>query len=160
MSLFNIVFAIVSAASLFAINSLAFGETIVSIEGSVKESIEQSVEYEYYQISPRSVHEIKPELMRRSPIRSGGSSFNGHTDWSVNWHFQTAPVRTATGQLYCRLYNIKTKVHVRHILPALSRSVTDKQTIDVFNRFSAALTQHELNHGNNGFLPHEKFISS
>ncbi len=128
---------------IFAI-ALLFSDSI-----AVAETIE-SVEYKYYEISPRTVYEIKPELMRRSPIRSGGGSFNGHTDWYINWQFQTTRVQIAPGQYGCQLQNIKTKVHVVHILPALSRHVTDQQTIDVFKKFNKALTQHELNHGNNG----------
>ena len=105
----------------------------------------ESTEYKYYEISPRSPYEIKLELMRRSPIRAGSGSFNGHTDWYINWNFHSAP-----GPYGCQLIDSRTKVHVVHILPALSEYVTDKQTIEVFNRFNAALTQHELNHGSNG----------
>jgi len=105
----------------------------------------ESTEYKYYEISPRSPYEIKLELMRNSPIRAGSGSFNGHTDWYINWNFRSAP-----GPYGCQLIDSRTKVHVVHILPALSEYVTDKQTIEVFNKFNAALTQHELNHGKNG----------
>jgi len=83
--------------------------------------------------------------MRRSPIRSGDGSFNGHTDWYIDWQYGTAAAPHG-----CQLNNIQTKVHVIYILPALSEYVTDKQTIDVFNKFNTALTQHEKNHGNHG----------
>jgi len=105
----------------------------------------ESVEHKYYEISPRSPYEIKPELMRRSPIRAGGGSFNGHTDWYIDWNYKTAP-----GPYGCQLLDIQTKVHVIHTLPVLSEYVTDKQTIDVFNKFNTALTQHEKNHGEHG----------
>jgi len=117
---------------------LSFAATAETIE---------STEYKYYEISPRSPYEIKPELMRRSPIRAGSGSFNGHTDWYINWNFRSAP-----GPYGCQLIDSQTKVHVVHILPVLSEYVTDKQTIDVFNKFNAALTQHEVNHGKNGLL--------
>ena len=105
----------------------------------------ESVEYKYYEISPRTPYEIKPELMRRSPIRAGSGSYNGHTDWYIDWNYTTAP-----GPYGCQLTNIQTKVHVIHILPVLSEHVTDKQTIEVFNKFNDALTKHEKNHGNHG----------
>ena len=105
----------------------------------------ESIEYQYYVISPRSPHEIKPELMRNSPIREGGGSFNGHTDWYVDWKYQTAP-----SPYGCQLRNSHVNVRVVHILPALSEYVTDTQTIEVFNQFNDALTQHELNHGKHG----------
>lgn len=111
---------------------------------TIAETIE-STEFKYYVISPRSPYEIKPELMRRSPIRQGGGSFNGHTDWHIDWKYQAVP-----GQDGCRLDDIRTTVHVIHTLPALSENVTDKQTIEVFNKFNAALKQHEINHGKNG----------
>ncbi len=105
----------------------------------------ESTEYKYYEISPRTPYEIKAELMRRSPIRAGSGSFNGHTDWYINWNFRSAP-----GPYGCRVTNTQTKIHVVHILPVLSEYVTDQQTIEVFNKFNEALTRHELNHGNNG----------
>ena len=107
----------------------------------------ESIEYKYYVISPRTVHEIKLELMRHSPIRQGGGSFNGHTDWYVDWKYQTTPSPHG-----CLLKSSQVNVHVVHILPALSEYVTDAQTIEVFNKFNKALTQHELNHGNHGLL--------
>ena len=105
----------------------------------------ETIEYKYYEISPRAPYEIKPELMRRSPIREGGGSFNGHTDWYINWKFQASP-----GPYGCQLSSFQTTVHVIHTLPRLSSYVTDKKTIEVFNTFNKALTQHEKNHGNNG----------
>jgi predicted secreted Zn-dependent protease len=116
---------------LFSLNSLA--------------EIFESVEYKYYVISPRAPQEIKPELMRNSPIREGGGSFNGHTDWYVDWKYQTTPSPHG-----CKLRDSRVNVRVIHTLPALSEYVTDTQTIEVFNKFNKALTQHELNHGNHG----------
>jgi predicted secreted Zn-dependent protease len=108
-------------------------------------ALRESVEYKYYVISPRRPQEIKPELMRHSPIRSGNGSFNGHTDWYIDWKYQPAQ-----GPYGCQLHNIITRVHVIHTLPTLSEYVTDKQTVEVFNKFNTALTQHEKNHGSNG----------
>jgi len=105
----------------------------------------ESTEFKYYEISPGSPYQIKPELMRHSPIRAGSGSFNGHTDWYINWRFRSS--REANG---CQLIDSQTKVHVVHILPKLSAQVTEQQTIDVFNKFNKALTQHEINHGKNG----------
>jgi len=105
----------------------------------------ESIEYKYYVISPRVPQEIKPELIRNSPIREGGGSFNGHTDWYVDWKYQTRP-----SPYGCQLESSRVNVRVVHILPALSEYVTDTQTIEVFNKFNNALTQHELNHGKHG----------
>lgn len=116
---------------------------LISINSMAK-TIE-TIEYKNYIISPRAPHEIKPELMRNTPIREHGGSFNGHTDWYVDWQYQTRQEPNI-----CRITNVKIKVHVVHILPVLSEYVTDKQTIEVFNKFSEALTKHEKNHGNNG----------
>lgn len=107
----------------------------------------ESIENKYYEISPRSPYEIKQELMRQSPIRAGSGSYNGHTDWYINWSFQAT-----RGPDGCRASQIQTSVHVVHILPALSAHVTDQQTIEAFNKFNAALAAHENNHGNNGLL--------
>lgn len=105
----------------------------------------ETVENKYYVISPRTPYDIKSELMRNSPIRAGHGSFNGHTDWYIDWKY-----RPLQGPYGCQLHNIITRVHVMHTLPALSEYVSDQQTIDIFNQFNEALTQHEKNHGNNG----------
>ena len=117
---------------------------LISSTNSAAETIE-SIEYKNYAISPRAPHEIKSELMRNTPIRNGGGSYNGHTDWYVDWSYQSRQEPNI-----CSIHNIQVKVHVVHILPILSEHVTDKKTIEVFNQFNKALTQHEKNHGNNG----------
>jgi len=119
--------------------------TLLLLSFTVSAETIESTEYKYYEISPRTPYEIKPELMRRSPIRAGGGSFNGHTDWYIDWKYYSAQ-----GPHGCQLIDTQTKVHVVHILPALSEYVTDKQTIEVFNKFNKALKQHEKNHGKNG----------
>ncbi len=118
---------------------------LLSVSFSISAEPIETVEYKYYEISPRAPHEIKPELMRRSPIRERGGSFNGHTDWFVNWKF-----RSTQSQYGCQLNNFQITTHLIHTLPKLSSYVTDKKTIEVFNTFNKALTQHEINHGNNG----------
>ena len=107
--------------------------------------LRESVENKYYVISPNTAYDIKPQLMRNSPIREGGGSFNGHTDWYIQWRHQST--QTPYG---CQLNRHLTTVRVIHTLPALSEYVTDKETIEVFNKFNEALTKHEKNHGENG----------
>jgi len=105
----------------------------------------KKIEYKYYQISPRAPHEIKPELMRNTPIREFGGSFNGRTNWFIDWNFYSHAT-----QYGCKLTNAITKVRVVYILPALSEYVTDAQTIEAFNKFNDALTKHEHTHGSHG----------
>ena len=112
---------------------------------TVTAEVSETIDYRYYVISPRSPHEIKPELMRHTPIRARGGSFNGRTDWYIDWRY-----RSSQQQHGCQLLNIETKVHVIYTLPTLSEYVTDALTIEAFNMFNDALTSHETNHGNNG----------
>lgn len=125
--------------------NLAVSLALLVFSLSISAETIETVEYKYYEISPRSPYEIKPQLMHNSPIRAGGGSFNGHTDWYIDWKYQTA-----SGPSGCQLHDIRTNVHIIHTLPALGQHVQDKQTIEVFNKFNTALTQHEKNHGNNG----------
>lgn len=120
--------------------------TIVVCSSAFAETIE-TVEHKYYVISPRTPYDIKHELIRNTPIRDRGGSFNGHTDWYVDWNY-----RSTSTPYGCRLSQVQTKVHVVYTLPMLSEYVTDPQTIRVFNKFNAILTQHEKNHGNHGIL--------
>lgn len=140
---FNTTFNLMHFKKLFI--NLFSGSTILLLNFSASAEVIESTEYKYYEISPRSVYEIKPELMRRSPIRAGGGSFNGHTDWYIDWRYQSSQAPSG-----CQVHSMRTSVHVIHTLPALSKNVTDQQTIEVFTRFNTALTSHELNHGNNG----------
>jgi len=103
------------------------------------------IEYKYYFISPRAPQEIKLELSRHSPIRARGGSFNGHTDWYIDWNYQTRQHPS-----HCQILTLTTTVKVIYTLPALSEYVNHQQTIDVFNTFNDALTKHETNHGKNG----------
>jgi len=115
------------------------------ISTSVLAEVIETIEYKNYVISPRTANEIKPELIRNTPIRDGGGSYNGHTDWYIDWQYKTRQEANS-----CRILQTQTKIHIVHILPVLNEQVTDKQTIDVFNQFNTALTEHEENHGNNG----------
>ncbi|MBL4710890.1 MAG: DUF922 domain-containing protein [Gammaproteobacteria bacterium] len=118
---------------------------LLLISFPVAAEIIETIEYKYYVISPHSPHEIKPELMSRSPIRAGNGSFNGHTDWYIDWRYQTTRQHG-----YCQLMSNTTTVRIIYTLPALSKYVSDIQTIKIFNKFNTALTKHEMNHGNNG----------
>lgn len=120
--------------SLILLSSFTAGATTV-----------ETIEYKYYVISPDAPQEIKPELSRHSPIRARGGSFNGHTDWFIDWNY-----RTRQHQSHCQILTLTTKVKVIYTLPALSEYVSDQQTIEVFNTFNDALTKHEANHGKNG----------
>jgi len=115
---------------------LSFAATAKTIE---------TIEYRYYEISPRTPYEIKSELMRHSPIRARNGSYNGRTDWFIDWKF-----RSAFASKGCQLTDSQTTVRVVYILPTLSDSVSDPQTIAIFNKFSDALTLHEKNHGEHG----------
>lgn len=120
---------------------------LLSITLNTKAETIETIEYKNYIISPRFPQEIKSELMRNTPIRERGGSFNGHTDWNIDWQYQTRQMPNN-----CQIHNVQVKVHVIHTLPALSEYVTDEQTITIFNKFNNALTKHEKNHGNNGLL--------
>ncbi len=122
---------------------LSFSLLLVSFAAGAQ--VIESIEFRHYEISPRTPAEIKPELMRHSPIRTRYGSYNGRTDWHIDW--KSRSTHTHNG---CQLTATQTRVHVVYTLPALSKRVHDPQTIDVFNTFNDALTQHELNHGKHG----------
>lgn len=124
---------------------------LLMVSTSAIAEVIETIEYKNYVISPRTVYEIKPELMRNTPIRDRRGSYNGHTDWYIDWQYKTRQEAS-----FCRILQTQTKIHIVHILPILNEQVTDKQTIDVFNQFNTALTEHEKNHGNNGRLAAEE----
>lgn len=121
--------------------------TFSCISAAESAATSQSVEHRSYIISPHSPAEIKSEVMRRSPIRSGQDAVNKHTDWHINWNY-----RTVTDRYGCQINDLKIKLRVRHALPRLNRYVTDEKTIEAFNRFISTLKQNEKIHGQNGSL--------
>ena len=113
--------------------------------------ITSHAEDRFYVISPRSPHDIKNELRRMTPLRERGGSFNGRTDWKIDWRYQTTG--DANG---CNIHNVKVNISIVTTLPALSQYVTDPQTIKAFERFRDALVAHERNHGKNGLAAAEE----
>ena len=107
--------------------------------------VSSTAEDHFYIISPRSPYDIKNELRRMTPLRERGGSFNGRTDWKIDWRYQTTG--DAGG---CNIHDVKVKINIVTTLPALSQYVTDPQTIREFERFRDALVAHERNHGKNG----------
>lgn len=113
--------------------------------------VTSNAEDRFYVISPRSPYDIRNELRRMTPLRERRGSFNGRTDWKIDWRYETTG--DASG---CNIHDVRVNINIVTTLPALSQYVTEPQTIKAFERFRDALVAHERNHGKNGLAAAEE----
>jgi len=119
--------------------------SFLGCNNSISASYPETNLTEYYTISPRAPQDISRELNWRSPIRENGVTYHGHTDWNVSWNYRVQEIPGG-----CAVTNIQTRIEIKYTLPTLDERITNPDIISRFDRFNAALTKHEHNHGANG----------
>jgi predicted secreted Zn-dependent protease len=102
--------------------------------------------FEYYDISPQTKFDIKPEINRLTPITNGGTKFHGSTTWQVEWSLSWKKSNEI-----CYIDNSTTKLHVLFKMPRISPDFQVTDTVkDTFDKYSKALLNHENGHMDNG----------
>ena len=79
-------------------------------------------------------------LNRATPIHEGGNAMHGHTSWHVSWHFDWR--HEANGS--CAIASVHCDATAEVTLPELQS--TDKDMSERFERYLAALKEHERGH--------------
>jgi predicted secreted Zn-dependent protease len=115
---------------------LAYAMSSGTAFGEVKEHLE----YSYYEVRARSDQPLFTQLNAASPIREGGQTFYGHTNWNVRWAFKWKTDSSGV----CRISTTTTELHASMILPRLDGA--SARQMASFDRFMSALRQHELGH--------------
>jgi len=102
--------------------------------------------FEFYDISPRTKYDIKPEIQKNTPIVNKNIKFHGSTLWQVEWRISWKKTNGI-----CYLDYSETKLNVIFRMPRISPSFkASDEVLGVFNKFYEALLKHEIGHMNNG----------
>lgn len=110
------------------------------LQGSPIPEVSHNLTYAYYPVDVKSDQLLLPQLLAASPVREDGRTFVANTTWDVQWTFEWKT--DANG--VCRITDSSTRLEVVIVLPSLSNA--SEQQMAVFDRYIAALRQHELNH--------------
>jgi predicted secreted Zn-dependent protease len=129
--------------SLIAIRLLAFrlaaAVLLVSLSQVAGAEVSESVDFIYYDAPVSSGQSLLDALNGASKIRQNGRTYHGYTKWNVRWNFWWRE-----GRNNCRITRVKTTVASTITMPRIIGG-TNAQKRE-FERFSAALKEHELGH--------------
>ena len=110
------------------------------LPGAAMAKAHENLVYSYYEVKARSDQPLSAQLYAASPIKEEGQTFHGHTNWTLQWTLKLSADKSG----FCRISSAKTQLHAVVILPKLDGANT--QQLASFDRYVAALQQHELGH--------------
>jgi len=110
------------------------------LAGPVHAEVSETIEYIYYDAKVVPGTSVAAALNDVSPIRRNGRVFHGYTKWQIKWNFwwREQPGRS------CQLTKVKTSVAGTITLPRISGASPAQRR--EFDRYVAALKEHELGH--------------
>ena len=103
--------------------------------------IEYSERFEYYDIYPVSVADVKVQLVDKSPVRIDGENFMAKTRWSVQTAFWAKFTMVGTGVKRTDIF-----VKVAYTMPRLAEGCCADDIIHHFDSFYEKLMLHEKGH--------------
>jgi len=102
--------------------------------------------FEYYDISPKTKYDIKPEIQKNTPIINKSIKFHGSTTWQVEWIISWKKTNGI-----CYIDSGEAKLNVLFKMPRISPDFSaSDEVLGVFNKYYDALLKHENGHMNNG----------
>lgn len=101
--------------------------------------VTESINYVYYDAPVASGQSLLSALNGASSIRQNGKTYHGYTKWHVRWNFWWQETGSS-----CRITRVKTTVTSTVTLPRIVGGTAAQKR--EFERFSAALKEHELGH--------------
>ena len=110
------------------------------LASSVRAEVQESLEYTYNHAIAKPGQSLVLSLNAASPVSEKGRVFHGYTKWNVRWNFWWIENRDGS----CKITKTKTSVAGTITLPRLAGGNTEQQA--AFERYVAALKQHELGH--------------
>ena len=119
---------------LWIIYSLIFFSSLTNAKPVVDEK------FEFYVVSPNSTSELVSMLDAKSPIKSNGKVYYGHTEYKINWHFwwEQSAVK-------CHITKVETTLKLIYTMPKLATH--DREVQSVWKRWYPHLLKHEKHHG-------------
>ncbi|MGI9279532.1 MAG: DUF922 domain-containing Zn-dependent protease [Endozoicomonas sp.] len=102
---------------------------------------------ENYEIEGSSSYELRHQLNDKTPVISDGERFDAYTKWGVHWNFEWTEKKNQ-----CRIKSVTTQLDVKFILPEwVNRDTARKRLREKWDRYYAALQEHENGHKEIGF---------
>jgi len=116
----------------------------MSIAGSLKADVDESLEYTYYVANADPARSLLSILDAASPIQEDGRIFHAYTTWQVKWDFRWLEKPDGT----CKITGVSTGLTGNIQLPRLFGASFPQQ--EQFDKYLSALRVHELGHYNFG----------
>lgn len=104
-----------------------------------------SASTKHYTVDGITENEIRNNLNIKKPINESGKSYDGYTEWFVNWNFWW---NESNGT--CEISKVKTKVNIKIILPKLKNRARTNSLTKKWKRYERALIAHENGHKSHG----------
>ena len=125
-------------ASVIKIALLAFLPSLAPAQSSVVWKTN------YYAVGGATHQEIHESFRQTRPWKDK-SSFDGHTDWRIDWHFQMTTVGAS-----CRCDSFTTQTAITITLPRWTAPTNASPEVrDAWKSFFTALSKHESSHAQN-----------
>ncbi len=98
----------------------------------------------YYAVGGGTLQEIHESFRQTRPWKDK-SSFDGQTDWRIDWHFQLTPAGES-----CRCDSFTTQTAITITLPRWTAPTNASPEVrDAWKNFFTALSKHESGHAQN-----------
>lgn len=122
----------------------AFGAALLAVP--VLADVQTRAQTEHYDIRGSSAADLRAEMRARGPAGPDGRRFDGYTRWYVSWRYTFR-----SGGSQCAIDRTATEVRVTTTLPRWTDEArADSALRGQWQRYLAALTQHEDGHAQNG----------
>lgn len=106
--------------------------------------VNSEVKYRYYTAQGDDNKTLREVLNSVTPITENNRRYHGYTKWYVKWRYRWH--KQADGR--CKITSVNTSITGDILLPKLENA--NAQQTERFNRYIAALREHELGHYNLG----------
>lgn len=117
---------------------------MLACPGFARAEVFDQLEYANYSARASASTSLLKVLLAASPIRDHGETFIGHTAWNIKWNYWWN--QTSAGN--CKINRVEVRINTLIRLPALHDANSEQNRR--FEKFLAALRQHELGHYENG----------
>ena len=97
-------------------------------------------EFVYYSVTAKSKELLLSSLNTATPIRERGDIFHGNTQYYIKWRFWWRSFKNN-----CQFTKVNTHLKLIYTMPKLDSS--DKDVINVWNKWYPNLSIHEKGHG-------------
>jgi len=102
--------------------------------------------FEYYNIYPKTKHDINLQIQKFSPIVHNNTKFHGSTTWKVEWS-----ISWKKSNEICYIDTRSAKLNVVFKMPRIPYDfIATDGVLDTFNNYYEALLNHENGHMDSG----------